>query len=99
MAHLFPLTGARQMFEPVHRLKYASVAPYYEQLHAGVKYLIRQGPKDLRLFLSLFTHNELGRLLLPEIYYLGGVPLTSQVGKRGRRTISPARSSPRNWSM
>lgn len=54
----------------------------------NVKYLIRQGPKDLRLFLSLFTHNELGRLLLPEVYYLGGVPLTSQVGKRGRRVMS-----------
>lgn len=54
----------------------------------GLKYLIRQGPKDLRLFLSLFIHNRIGRLLLPEIYYLGGVPLTQTIGKRARHFVS-----------
>lgn len=54
----------------------------------NLKYLIRQGPKDIRLFLSLFLHNRLGRLLLPEVYYLGGVPLTTQLGERGRQTLS-----------
>jgi len=54
----------------------------------NLKYLIRQGPKDLRLFVSLFTHNRLGRLFLPELYYLGGVPLTGQMGRRARRLVS-----------
>ena len=54
----------------------------------NLKYLIRQGPKDLRLFISLFTHNRLGRRLLPEVYYLGGVPLTQSMGKRARRLVS-----------
>lgn len=54
----------------------------------NLKYLIRQGPKDLRLFVSLFIHNRLGRLLLPEIYYLGGVPLTQSMGRRARRLVS-----------
>lgn len=54
----------------------------------NLKYLIRQGPKDLRLFVSMFTHNRLGRLLLPEIYYLGGVPLTQPIGKYARRLVS-----------
>ncbi len=54
----------------------------------NLKYFIRQGPKDLRLFLSLFMHNRLGRTTLPEIYYLGGVPQTSQLGKRGREKLS-----------
>ncbi|MDP1864699.1 MAG: sulfatase-like hydrolase/transferase [Thiobacillus sp.] len=54
----------------------------------NLKYLIRQGPKDLRLYLSLFVHNRLGRLLLPELYYLGGVPLTQPLGKRARRLVS-----------
>lgn len=53
----------------------------------NLRYLIRQGPKDLRLFLSLFTQNRLGRRLLPEIYYLGGVPLTQSMGKRARRLV------------
>jgi arylsulfatase A-like enzyme len=54
----------------------------------NLKYLIRQGPKDIRLFLSLFLHNNIGRLLLPEIYYLGSVPQTTQLGNRGRRAVS-----------
>jgi arylsulfatase A-like enzyme/glycosyltransferase involved in cell wall biosynthesis len=60
----------------------------------NLKYLIRQGPKDLRLFISLFSHNRLGRLLLPEVYYLGGVPLTSQMGKRARHLVSRLAASP-----
>ena len=54
----------------------------------NLKYLIRQGPKDLRLFLSLFVHNRLGQLLIPEIYYLGGVPLTQPMGKKARQLLS-----------
>lgn len=54
----------------------------------NLKYLIRQGPKDLRLFLSLFLHNRIGRALLPEIYYLGGVPLTGPLGRRARRLVT-----------
>jgi arylsulfatase A-like enzyme len=54
----------------------------------NLKYFIRQGPKDIRLVLSLFLHNRIGRLLLPEIYYLGGVPQTTQLGKRARRTLA-----------
>ncbi len=60
----------------------------------NLKYFIRQGPKDLRLFISLFIHNRLGRLLLPELYYLGGVPLTSQLGRRARRLVSRLAASP-----
>lgn len=54
----------------------------------NLKYLIRQGPKDLRLFISLFAHNRIGRIFLPEIYYLGGVPLTQQIGRRARRLLA-----------
>jgi arylsulfatase A-like enzyme len=54
----------------------------------NLKYLIRQGPKDIRLFLSLFTHNALGKKCLPEIYYLAGVPLTAHLGRTARRELS-----------
>jgi arylsulfatase A-like enzyme len=40
------------------------------------------------LFISIFVHNRLGRLFLPELYYLGGAPLTSQIGRRARRLVS-----------
>lgn len=54
----------------------------------NLKYLIRQGPKDIRLFISLFAQNRIGRLVLPEIYYLGGVPQTLQLGRRSRHLIT-----------
>ncbi len=45
----------------------------------NLKFLISQGPKDLRLFLSIFLNNNFGKWLLPEIYYLAGKPVTSDV--------------------
>jgi len=54
----------------------------------NIKYLIRQGPKDLRLLLSLFTHNRFGKHFLPELYYLAGIPLTKQVGRDARNQLS-----------
>lgn len=54
----------------------------------NIKYLVRQGPKDLRLFLSLFTHSTFGRRFLPELYYLAGIPMTDEIGRDTRREIS-----------
>jgi arylsulfatase A-like enzyme len=54
----------------------------------NIKFLLRQGPKDLRLFLSLFTQNAFGKAFLPEVYYLGGIPLTEEVGRDTRRMLA-----------
>ncbi len=54
----------------------------------NLRYLLRQGPQDLRLFLSLFTHNRFGRVFLPELHFLAGVPLTSEIGTATRRALS-----------
>lgn len=54
----------------------------------NIKYFLRQGPKDLRLMLSLFARNRFGKRFLPEIYYLGGVPLTDELGRDARRLIN-----------
>ena len=56
----------------------------------NLKYLLRQGPKDIRLFLSLFTHNRFGKTFLPEVYYLAGMPLTAEVGRDARVEIARA---------
>ncbi len=45
----------------------------------NLKYLLRQGPAGIRLFLSLFCHNRFGKKFLPELYYLAGIPLTKQL--------------------
>jgi arylsulfatase A-like enzyme/GT2 family glycosyltransferase len=54
----------------------------------NIKLFIRQGPKDLRLFLSLFSRNRFGKHFLPEIFYLGGVPQTDELGVETRHLIS-----------
>ncbi len=54
----------------------------------NIRYLLRQGPKDLRLFLSLFTHNRFGHRFLPELYFLAGIPMTQKLGLTTRRAIS-----------
>jgi arylsulfatase A-like enzyme/glycosyltransferase involved in cell wall biosynthesis len=61
----------------------------------NIKYLIRQGPRDLRLFLSLFTHGRFGRRFLPEIYYLAGVPMTDELGRQTRQALSACACSER----
>ena len=53
----------------------------------NLKYLIRQGPKDLRLFLSLFCGGRFGKRFLPELYYLAGTPMTTELGTEARRFI------------
>jgi len=65
----------------------------------NIKYLIRQGPKDLRLFLSLFTHNRFGKRFLPELYYLAGVPLTREVGRDARAQITDLSSGNRPFFL
>lgn len=54
----------------------------------NISLFIRQGPKDLRLFLALFSHNAFGRRFLPEIFYLGGVPQTDLLGREARHVLS-----------
>jgi len=53
----------------------------------NLRFLMRQGPKDIRLFLSLFLSNRIGKFFMEEIYYLGGVPLTRQLGLRARQML------------
>ncbi|MCE2572197.1 sulfatase family protein [Motilimonas eburnea] len=41
--------------------------------------LIAQGPKNIRLLLSLFWHHELGRRWLPEIFYVAGSSIDQHI--------------------
>ena len=42
--HLFPLTAAREMYEPLHPLKYAFGPLYFDQARAGVQYMAKTKP-------------------------------------------------------
>lgn len=53
----------------------------------NLKYYLRQGPMLLRLVLSLFFNNPLGRRFLPEIFFQAGNPLETYLGSRACRKI------------
>ena len=45
--NLFPLTGARSMNEPYHRLKFTQRGIYYDEVRAGAKYAVEQQGKSV----------------------------------------------------
>ena len=42
---LLPLTAARSMYEPYHRLKFSQTSSYVDQMRAGTKYFVEQRGK------------------------------------------------------
>ncbi len=43
--NLFPLTGARSMVEPFHKLKFSQRGIYYDEIRAGLKFFAEKGKK------------------------------------------------------
>ena len=56
--HLFPLTAAREMYEPLHKLKYSFAATYYDQMRAGVKNVVKQ--KGYKKVCTLYQDDDFG---------------------------------------
>ena len=56
--HLFPLAAARDMYEPLHKLKYSFAATYYDQARAGVKYIVKQ--KGYKKVCTLYQDDDFG---------------------------------------
>jgi branched-chain amino acid transport system substrate-binding protein len=56
--NFLPLSGARQMFDPVHRLKYASLPPYYDQMRVMVAQLAKE--KGSKKICALYQDDEFG---------------------------------------
>ena len=44
--NLFPFTAGRSMYEPHHKLKFANLAPYYDNIRAGLKYFVEEKGKE-----------------------------------------------------
>lgn len=56
--HLFPLTAAREMYEPLHRLKYSFAATYFDQMRAGVKHMVKA--KGYKKVCTLYQDDDFG---------------------------------------
>jgi branched-chain amino acid transport system substrate-binding protein len=56
--HLFPLTAAREMYEPLHKLKYSFAATYFDQMRSGVKHLVKM--KGAKKVCTLYQDDDFG---------------------------------------
>ncbi len=56
--HAFPLTGARDMYDPLHKLKYSLAAPYFDQMRASLKRLIKE--HGLKRVCTLYQDDDYG---------------------------------------
>lgn len=56
--HLFPLTAARQMYDPLHKLKFSFAAPYYDQIRNGVKWMAKE--RGAKSFCAIYQDDEFG---------------------------------------
>jgi branched-chain amino acid transport system substrate-binding protein len=60
--NFFPLTGAREMYEPLNRLKYAFFAPYYDQMAFAVPKVAKE--KGAKRACILYQDDEAGQEML-----------------------------------
>ncbi len=60
--HLFPLTAARQMYDPLHKLKYSFAATYFDQVRSGIKYLTKT--KADRKWCIIYQDDDFGAEVL-----------------------------------
>lgn len=58
VVNFFPVTAARQMYDPFHRLKYAFAATYYDQMRMAVPMLIKE--KGAKTICTMYQDDEFG---------------------------------------
>jgi branched-chain amino acid transport system substrate-binding protein len=59
---LLPLTAARSMYEPYHRLKFSQTSSYVDQMRAGVKYFVEQRGK--KSICAMYQDTDFGKDVL-----------------------------------
>jgi len=58
VVNFFPVTAAREMFEPFHRLKYSFAATYYDQVRVSTAMLVKE--KGVKKICTLYQDDEFG---------------------------------------
>ncbi len=56
--NFFPVTAAREMYEPYHRLKYSFAATYYDQIRLATPRLVKE--KGAKKVCSIYQDDEFG---------------------------------------
>src|ERR687891_1233111 len=60
--NLFPLSAARSMFEPFHRLKFYGAATYVDQVRAGINYFVTK--KGKKAICAMYQDTDFGKEVL-----------------------------------
>jgi branched-chain amino acid transport system substrate-binding protein len=60
--NLFPLSAARSMFEPFHRLKFYGAATYVDQVRAGINYFATK--KGKKALCAMYQDTDFGKEVL-----------------------------------
>ncbi len=56
--NFYPLTGAREMFDPFHKLKFSFATPYYDQMRVIVPQLVKQN--GYKRVCTMYQDDEFG---------------------------------------
>jgi branched-chain amino acid transport system substrate-binding protein len=56
--NFFPVTAAREMYEPFHRLKYSFAATYYDQMRTAVPKMVKE--KGAKKVCTMYQDDEFG---------------------------------------
>ena len=56
--NFFPVTAAREMYEPFHRLKYSFAATYYDQIRRAVPQMVKE--KGVKKVCTIFQDDDFG---------------------------------------
>ncbi len=62
MPKLLPLSPARSMYEPFHKLKFSQYSSYVDQMRAGVKYFVDKRGK--KMICAMYQDSDFGRDVL-----------------------------------
>src|SRR5262245_18208315 len=57
--NMFPLSAARSMFEPLHKLKYYNAATYVDQVRAGINYFVTK--KGKKAVCAMYQDTDFGK--------------------------------------
>ena len=60
--NLFPLSAARSMFEPFHKLKFYGAATYVDQVRAGISYFVTK--KGKKAVCAMYQDTDFGKEVL-----------------------------------
>ena len=58
VVNFFPVTAAREMYEPFHKLKYAFAATYYDQIRLAAPQLVKE--KNAKKVCAMYQDDEFG---------------------------------------